>query len=245
MTWREQGFNHQFRKMREEQHQRVMDDVSKRFYALHASLAEVIKKLMKNANCKERLLKWMRHAVDFNLDKRKMMTNKPVASDGFILNYIDLLLQLCKPFTEKMEKYGNFIQKINCFYLWDNRFVKKATDFDKIESRPEKVQSITDFLQGKSQINSLNLSGQTLCPMVEGSSLLGDGDSSATYTPPNFITECFFLAHVLIALMAKKIEQQYKKNNEEVNTAIDNKDMDEFESAIAQRLCLDVHIFGK
>lgn len=81
--------------MREEQQQRVMDDVSKRFFALHSSLADIVKKLMKNTNSKEKLLKWMRHAVDLNLDKQKMMTMKPVASNGFILNYIDLLLQLC------------------------------------------------------------------------------------------------------------------------------------------------------
>jgi len=91
-SWREGSFNQNFRKMREEQHQRVMDEVSKRFYALHTSLSEVVKKLMKNTNCKEKLLKWMRHAVDLNLDKRKMHVTKPVASDGFILNYIDLLL---------------------------------------------------------------------------------------------------------------------------------------------------------
>ena len=55
--------------MREEQQQRVMDDVSKRFFALHTSLADIVKKLMKNTNSKEKLLKWMRHAVDLNLDK--------------------------------------------------------------------------------------------------------------------------------------------------------------------------------
>jgi hypothetical protein len=51
-----------------------MDEVSKTFYALHTALAEVIKKLMKNVTSKERLLKWMRHAADLNLDKQKMMT---------------------------------------------------------------------------------------------------------------------------------------------------------------------------
>jgi hypothetical protein len=83
-----------------------MDEVSKTFFGLHSALAEVVKKLMKNANSKEKLLKWMRHAVDLNLDKQKMMTMKPVASHGFVLNYIDLLLQLCKPFTGDLTKYG-------------------------------------------------------------------------------------------------------------------------------------------
>jgi hypothetical protein len=34
----------------------------------------------------------MRAAVGLNLDKQKMFTHSPVATDGFILNFIDLLL---------------------------------------------------------------------------------------------------------------------------------------------------------
>jgi len=40
--------------------------------------------------------------------------------------------------------------------------------------------------------------------MVEGSSLMGDGESN--YSPPNFITECFFMVHILISLMSKNLE---------------------------------------
>lgn len=126
-----------------------MDEVSKSFFALHSALADVIKKLMENASCKERLLKWMRHAADLNLDKQKMMTMKPVASNGFVLNYIDLLLQLCKPFTSDLTKYDKFVPKINCFYLVSNKFVKKAKDFEKIEGRPETLKSIIEFTEGK------------------------------------------------------------------------------------------------
>lgn len=79
-----------------------MENLSSRFFNLHTNLAEIIKKLMKNQACKARVLLWMRQAVSLNLDKQKMFTHSPVASDGFILNYIDMLLQLCKPFV------GNF-----------------------------------------------------------------------------------------------------------------------------------------
>jgi|APSaa5957512535_1039671.scaffolds.fasta_scaffold284007_1 hypothetical protein len=41
---------------------------------------------------------------------------------------------------------------------------------------------------------------------------------------PNFITDCFFLVHVLISFMTKKSEQFYMKNNEEINKAITDKD---------------------
>ena len=62
-----------------------------------------------------------------------MFTHTPVASDGFVYNYIDLLLQLCKPFVNNFQKYGNFLQKINCFYLVNNDFISKATDMEKID----------------------------------------------------------------------------------------------------------------
>ena len=73
---------------------------------------------------------------------------------------------------------------------------------------------------------------------------MGD-DGGKTYSPPNFITECFFLAHIMISLMNQKLEQEYRKNNDEINDAIDKKDIDAFEEAMAYKLCLDVHIFGK
>jgi len=128
-----------------------------------------MKKLMKNNNCKERLLKWMRHAVDLNLEKMKMVAHRPVASNGFILNYIDLLLQLCKPFTANFNKYGTFLPKINCFYMMTNDYIKKAKDFEKIESRSDKLDVVNKFVQGDNP--GLKLSGVTQNPIVEVSSL--------------------------------------------------------------------------
>ena len=66
--------------------------MSSKFYNLHSNLAEIVKKLMKNPNCKDRVMNWMRHGVDLNLEKQKIIASKPVASNGFVLNFIDLLL---------------------------------------------------------------------------------------------------------------------------------------------------------
>ena len=159
----------------------------------------------------------MRHAVDLNTDKQKMMTHKPVASNGFILNYTSLLLQLCKPFIADFAKYGQFIGKINCFYLSTNNYVKKAKDFEKIEmSNKDKIES---YLNGSN--TNLTFSGLTLNPVVDGSSLMDEGNNTKQLSPPNFITECFFLVHMLISFMTKRIEQEYKQNNSEINEAID------------------------
>jgi hypothetical protein len=64
----------QFHKMRQEQHNKYMDQLAAKFYNLHSNVADIIKKLMKNANCKERVLQWLRLAISLNLDKQKMFT---------------------------------------------------------------------------------------------------------------------------------------------------------------------------
>lgn len=62
---------------------------------------------------------------------------------------------------------------------------------------------------------------------------------------PNFVTECFFLAHVAISFMEKKLEQKYKEMNELINDAIKEKDFDLYEEYVSFKLLIDVHVFGK
>jgi hypothetical protein len=89
---------------------------------------------MKLTKCKDRLLLWMRKAASLNSDKQKYHSFTPVASDGFILNYINTLLILSKPFVSNFNKYGNFINKINCFYLVNNDHIENAKiSMEKIE----------------------------------------------------------------------------------------------------------------
>jgi hypothetical protein len=116
-----------------------MDNLSTKFYNFHISISEVIKKLMKSSGCKDKLLLWLRKAVSLNADKEKYHTFTPLASDGFILNYIDTILILCKPFVGTFTKYGNFLNKINCFYLINDAQIDNAKDkIDKVEHEVEK-----------------------------------------------------------------------------------------------------------
>ena len=94
-----------------------------------------------------------------------------------------------------------------------NNYVKKAKDFEKIENGDETKKGINNFIEGKELSGNLKLSGLTLNPMVDGSSLMDDSASGKTHSPPNFITECFVLVHSLMSFMAKKLEDEYKKNN--------------------------------
>ena len=80
---------------------------------------------------------------------------------------------------------------------------------------------------------------------VEDSSLLGDAPLQKQMGAPNFITECFFLCHIAISFVTKKLEQIYMKNNEMLNKAIGEKNYQEFDEIMANRLCYDAHIFGK
>ena len=68
-TWRQSDLNVQLHKMRPEQHEKYLNQLGAKFFNLHTSLSDVIKKLMKNPNCKERVLQWLRSAVSLNMDK--------------------------------------------------------------------------------------------------------------------------------------------------------------------------------
>lgn len=155
---------------------------------------------MKSADSKDRVMLWMRQAVNLNLDKLKMFTQSPVASEGFVLNYIDLLLQLAKPFIGNFNKYGTFISKVNCFYLINNQYISKATDMEKISQ--DASETVNTYLAGADV--PLDLSGNTTDPFTEESSLMGGG--GRTIGAPNFITDCFFLVHILISFLTKKAE---------------------------------------
>jgi hypothetical protein len=61
-----------------------------------------------------------------------MVANNPVASNGFILNYIDLLLHLCKPFVGNFDNYAKFIPKINCAYFLTPKVFPNADKIDLV-----------------------------------------------------------------------------------------------------------------
>jgi len=68
-TWKQADLNMQFHRMKPDQQAKAMDGIANKFFNLHSGVADVIKKLMKNAAAKDRLLLWMRKAVSLNLDK--------------------------------------------------------------------------------------------------------------------------------------------------------------------------------
>lgn len=73
-------------------------------------------------------------------------------------------------------------------------------------------------------------------------------DDSAPKTKlaaPNFISDCFFLVHILISYMTQKVEKIYHKNNDDINKAITEKNMEQLNEMVAQKLCLDAHVLGK
>lgn len=144
----------------------------------------------------------MRLAISLNLDKQKMYTQIPVSTDGFILNYIDLLLQLCKPFTSTFTKYPTFLSKINCFYLMSNDYISKATDLEKLNHIDFNME---EYLTGKGSYPESSGVTQTI-QVAEDSSLLGDAPVAKSMGAPNFITECFFLSHIAISFVTKKME---------------------------------------
>ncbi len=130
-----------------------------------------------------------------------MFTQFPVSSDGFILNLIDVLLIFSKPFSGKFSEYHNHIGKINCFYLYNDAYILNGTKIEKIDS--EALQ----YLQ-QGDIETLPFTHITVEPSPKSSFSEVDVNSSSNFEipPANFITECFFMIHILINMIHKKIE---------------------------------------
>jgi hypothetical protein len=81
-------------------------------------------------------------AASLNFEGKKVVWAHQLASDGFYLNLIDLMLILCKPFMSDFQKYPTFIGKINCFYLATDDYFDKASALDKIEQRSDKIEKM-------------------------------------------------------------------------------------------------------
>jgi hypothetical protein len=112
----------------------MTEQVAEQFYNLHKSIQEVISKLLKNKDQKERVLVWIRQALSLNFEKQKMYTHLPVASDGFILNMIGVMLLFCKPFTSKFSDYHNTFSKVNCLYLINDDYIVGASKVEKFDN---------------------------------------------------------------------------------------------------------------
>lgn len=107
---------------------------------------------------------------------------------------------MAKPFIGNFNKYGTFMSKVNCFYLIGNQHISKATDMEKISH--EATEIVNTYLAGADV--PIELSGNTTDAFTEESSLMGGGGRAIG--APNFITDCFFLVHILISFLTKKSE---------------------------------------
>lgn len=110
-----------------------------------------------------------------------------------------------------------------------NDYVNKALELEKLVNNKDGLEMM---LNG--QRTNEDCSGFTAeCVSFESSSLLGGGSGKREVVPPNFITECFFLCHMAISFIQKKIPEIYMKNNEQLNKAIGEKNYPMFDEMIA------------
>lgn len=111
------------------------------------------------------------------------------------------MLLFCKPFTSKFSDFHNSFSKVNCLYLINDDYIVGAS---KVEKFDNDTVLLNLGLLKSNETSQLRFTGVTLEPPA--SSSLEDETAKTVATPPNFITECFFIAHLLINIMAKKIE---------------------------------------
>ena len=72
-----------------------------------------------------------------------------------------------------------------------------------------------------------------------------DGGGGPKQQAPNFVTECFFLCHLLISFESGRVEKFYMENNKQMNAAISAKDWGQFDRVFAQKVCMDAHVFAR
>lgn len=123
---------------------------------------------------------------------------------------------------------------------------------DQIQFTKDKFEKITHGVEDRvKQVLASNedvaelLSGVTLNPITEGSSLMMDEPQERKISAPNFISDCFFLCHIMIGYVNKTLETFYKKNNENLNKSVGAKDYGTFDQHMAQKISMDAHVFGK
>ena len=84
---------------------------------------------------------------------------------------------------------------------------------------------------GLGQHSELNpgkyFSGVTMSPGELSS--LDESSDSWRLPQPNFITECFFLSHLALSTVEKKLEHQYEQLSKAINKAAHAKDLATFE----------------
>jgi ubiquitin conjugation factor E4 B len=80
-------------------------------------VTEVVLRLLKQKRCKDRAMLWLRQGVALNLEASKERPSPFVASSkGFMLNFCCVMLRICRPFMNDLEK----IRKIDWRFLIDS-----------------------------------------------------------------------------------------------------------------------------
>jgi ubiquitin conjugation factor E4 B len=83
----------------------------------HGQVADIVLRLLKQKKCKDRAMLWLRQGVALNLEAGKERPSPFVASSkGFMLNFGSVMLRICRPFMNDLEK----IRKIDWRFLIDS-----------------------------------------------------------------------------------------------------------------------------
>jgi hypothetical protein len=98
-------------------HQKMKDNVSQKFYAFYDSFVTMMKKMLKNKAVKDKVLQWFRTLINLNTEYFKMMPQMvKLSSKGCFINALSIFLELCAPFTSKLDKYHANFEKVDPLY---------------------------------------------------------------------------------------------------------------------------------
>lgn len=204
---------------------------------LRRNLTDLFFSLLKSSSSvRTKTLKWIECCLATFNNRAKLWTNELIAlvggntnsniSDGFMLNFSAVLLNLCKPFCsipENISLYGSVCDdslmpvnqkmlKVDPIYVGYTKRLPKSVQLES-DYRP-----YLDILNQESVLTNIESSRNTASSADSSSMSIGeecnDTNKLANYQP-NFITRCFFATHKALHLGFRVIHERFNTINQE------------------------------
>lgn len=105
------------------QAKKTVDLLRERIHGIVETVHDILEFIIINDNRgKFKVAEWFYRIIEMNNDKQKMYsTGSSFSSEGFLLNFLSLLLQFCKSFLDDFEKIPQRLEKIDVMYLRERK----------------------------------------------------------------------------------------------------------------------------
>lgn len=201
---------------------------------LRSNLTDLFFSLLKSSSSvRTKTLKWIECCLATFNNRAKLWTNELMAlvggnnnsniSDGFVLNFSAVLLNLCKPFCsipENISSYGGMLDGSSM--IVNQKMLKVDPIYVGYTKKlPKNVQPESDYRPYLDILNQESVlinpdSNRNISSAENSMSTAEDSkDIELVGYQPNFITRCFFATHKALHLGFRVIHERFNTINQE------------------------------